>query len=138
MKHLFSAALAAITLSISAPASADVLSTLQGATLADIRQAEAIYAANPQVPTAQAAGQCLAWADAVLSAPTAPITLNLAVPKGIVSTIADLDVALSTPLGVPPALEAFNKNCGWYVEDLKAQAAAHAGGLGIKVFGLHL
>ncbi len=123
-----------------APAYADILSQLQGAALSDVKQAEAIYAANPQVPTAPAATQCLGWMDVTLSSPNAPITLNLAVPKGVISGIADLDVALSVAgtNNMTPLVDAFNKNCGWYVEDLKAQAAVHAGGLGLNIFGLKL
>lgn len=137
MKRLF--LIGAAVLALSTAAQADVLSAVKEFTLADVKQAEAIYAANPTVPTAPAAGQCLSWLDTVLSAPNAPVNFNLAVPVGVASTIADIDVALFTAnSGLSPAVVEFNKNCGAYIEDLKAAAAVHAGGLGIKVFGLHL
>ncbi len=141
MKRILFAAVAVMLASCSAaPAYADILSQLQGAALSDVKQAEAIYAANPSVPTAPAASQCLGWMDVTLSSPNAPITLNLAVPKGVISGIADLDVALSVAgtNNMTPLVDAFNKNCGWYVEDLKAQAAVHAGGIGLNIFGLKL
>lgn len=107
-------------------ANADIVSTLQGASLRDVKTAEAVYNANPMVPTYGAAMQCLQWADGILSSPNAPITLNVLPPTGVVSGIADLDVALSEGNNISPVVEAFNQNCGWYVEDLKAQAAVHA------------
>jgi hypothetical protein len=121
----------------SAPAQGDVLGFLQGATLADIKTAEAIYAANPTVPTAPAAAQCLGWADAQLSSGIQN-PFNVQVPTGVVSSIADLDVALSTANTTPPIINEFNKNCAWYVEQLKAEAVVHAGGIGFNIFGLKL
>jgi hypothetical protein len=135
LKTIFASVLA-LGLTVGA-ANADPLSVLQGASLKDVKQAEAIYAANPQVPTYQAATQCLTWADGVLSSPNAPITLGVLPPEGVVSGIADLDVALTTTGTVPPIVDDFNKNCGWYVEDLKAAAAAHASG-NFVLFGLKL
>lgn len=137
MKSVFYGALVALSLAAVPASAADLFTTLQTATLADVKAAEAVYAANPTVPTYKAATQCLGWADSVLSASggvTSPF--NLVAPKGIVSVIADADVALSTAnAGVPPIVDAFNENCGWYVEDLKAQAVAHGAGtfLGIKL-----
>lgn len=106
-------------------ANADIVSTLQGASLRDVKTAEAVYTANPTVPTYGAAMQCLNWADGVLSAPGAPITLNVLPPTGVVSGIADLDVAISEGNNIQPIVDQFNQNCGWYVEDLKAQAIVH-------------
>lgn len=121
------------------PAFADPLSAIKSFSLNDVKAAEAAYAANPSVPTYKAAVQCLGWVDATLSAPGAPLNLNLVVPVGAVSAIADLDIALSTAnQGLPPVVLDFNQNCGGYIEDLKAEAAVHAGGIGLNVFGLHL
>lgn len=127
------------SLACAAPASAqsnDVFGWLQTATLTDVQTAEAIYAANPGVPTAPAATQCLGWVSGVLSSGVqAPFTLEA--PTGIASSVADLDVALSSgDAGVPPIVEQFNKNCGWYVEDLKAEAAAVAAKRTSLFFGL--
>lgn len=130
-------AAAALALSAAAPAAAatDPLSALQGFTLSDVQQAQAIYAANPSVPTYAAATQCLGWMNATLSKPNAGLTLNLSPVKGIASGIADLDVALNTASNsLPPIVLAFNQNCGGYIEDLKAEAAqtvANSGFLGI-------
>lgn len=132
MKFL-QAPLIALTVSLSAhAANADPLSTIQAFTLNDVKQAEAIYAANPSVPTYQAATQCLGWLDTTISASggTNPLG-NLAAPAGVASTVADLDVALNSSQSVPPIVYQFNAACGGYVEDLKAQAAkAAAGGVG--------
>lgn len=121
------AAIAALSFTaLAAPASAavDPLSALQGFTLADVQQAQAIYAANPSVPTYAAATQCLGWMNATLSKPNAGLTINLSPIKGVASGIADLDVALNTANnGLPPIVLAFNQNCGGYIEDLKAEAA---------------
>lgn len=133
IKFILASALA-LGLSVSS-ANADALSTLQHSTLQDVRQAEAIYAANTTIPTYAAAEQCLSWADATLSSPNAPITLGVLPPEGVVSTIADLDVALSTQVNIPPIVDEFNAHCGWYTEDLKAQAAMHAT---IHLFGFNI
>lgn len=124
--------------SCTAPAFADPLSALQNFTLSDVKQAEVIYAANPEVQTAPSALVCLGWLDATLSAPGAPITFGLVAPKGAVSALADLDVALyNENNGIPKAVIAFNTNCGAYVENLKAAAVAHAGPT-LSIFGLRL
>lgn len=121
-----------------APASADPLSDIKAFTLTDVKTAETIYASNPSVPTYAAATQCLGYLDATLSQPGAPVTFgNLAAPQGAVSAIADLDVALNSATnGLSPVVLMFNQNCGGYIEDLKAEAAVRAGGLGVNLFGI--
>jgi hypothetical protein len=117
----------------------DPAAALRNFTLADVQQAQSIYVANPSVPTAPAALECLSWGVETLQAAPAGITLGatLETPKGIASSVADLDVALNTASGaVPPILLSFNQNCGGYIEDLKAEAAAHAGSFGVNLFGL--
>jgi hypothetical protein len=107
---------------------ADPLAAIQAFTLNDVKAAEAVYAANPSVPTAPAATACLSYLDTTLSAaPTGSTVSGLAVPQGVASTVADLDVALNAANGgLPPVVLQFNGACGAYIEDLKAEAAAAA------------
>lgn len=139
MKLRILSALSAFGLTVLAGhAFADPLSALKSFTLNDVKTAEAVYAANPGVPTYHAATVCLGFLDTTLSAPGAPATLTLYAPAGAVSAIADLDVALDTASqGLPPIVLAFNDACGGYIEDLKAEAAQHAVGFALP-FGLHL
>lgn len=126
-----------LTLTAASPAVADPLDAIKAFTLNDVKTAETIYAANPTVPTYTAATQCLGYLDSTLSAPNAPVTFGeLSAPQGVISAVADLDVAVnSVNNGLPPVVLAFNQNCGAYVEDLKAEAAAHAL---ITIFGVKL
>lgn len=125
---------------LSAPANADPLATIQAFTITDVKTAEAIYAANPSVPTYAAATQCLGYMDATLSAQGGQATIgSLTAPKGVASAIADLDVALnSANTGLSPVVLSFNQNCGGYIEDLKAEVAKVSVQGGISIFGLHL
>ena len=122
------------------PSYADPLSDIKAFTLSDVKTAESIYAANPSVPTFAAANQCLGYLDETLSQTNTSTTFgDLSVPKGAVSTIADIDVALNTATnGLSPIVLTFNQNCGAYIEDLKAETAKHTIGLGVNLFGLHL
>ena len=143
MKNILFAGLTIATLglgSISAEAATDPLSVLKQAGLNDVKQAEAIYAANPTVPTYKAATQCLGYLDTTLSNATpGTVVGSLMVPKGIVSTIADLDVAVNTANGgLSSAVIDFNANCGGYIEDLKAEVANTVVTGGINIFGLKL
>lgn len=131
----------AIICGMAAPAFAgtDPLAALQAFTLNDIKAAEAVYASNPSVPTYAAATQCLGYLDATLSQAGSGASVgSLTVPKGIASGIADLDVALNSGAkGLNPAVVDFNANCGGYIEDLKAEAAAITAAGGISIFGIH-
>jgi hypothetical protein len=103
----------------------DPLAQVQSFALSDVQAAQAEYAANPSVPTYGAATECLSWMNSELSGPNAPLNIQLAVPKGVVSGVADIDVGLNTAnSGLPKIVLQFNQNCGGYVEDLKAEAAA--------------
>lgn len=135
---LLALSLCAASMLAIAPASADPLSDIKAFTLTDVKTAETIYASNPSVPTYAAATQCLGYLDATLSQPGAPITFgNLSAPQGIVSTVADLDVALNSATnGLSPIVLTFNQNCGGYIEDLKAEAAQNASSF--VLFGVKL
>jgi hypothetical protein len=119
--------------------SSDPLAAIQSFTLADVQAAQAIYAANPTVPTYGAATQCLNYLNTTLSATGSPsVGVMLAAPKGIVSAVADLDVALNAANnGLPSQVVSFNQNCAPYVEDLKAEAAKLAAS-NFTIFGLKL
>ena len=138
MKKFLLALASVALLGTASVANADPLSDIKTFTLNDVKTAESIYAANPSVPTYAAATQCLGFLDATLSQPGAPISVGaLTAPKGVVSTVADLDVALNTASnGLSPAVLTFNQNCGAYVEDLKAETAKKVGGLGVNLFGV--
>lgn len=128
----------AVALSPAAHAGNDPLSKIQSFTLTDVKAAEAIYAANPSVPTYGAATQCLGYLDTTLSQTGAGSVGSLTVPKGVASAVADIDVALNgTTTGLSPAVVTFNQSCGAYIEDLKAEGAAIAAKVGVTLpFGI--
>lgn len=139
MKRLALAACVA-TLCFAAPARADsfdLFSWFQTVSVADVQKGLAIYAANPNVPTYKVATQCLTWGEGVLTS-QGNNAFNLQAPVGVVSTIADIDVALNgQSSALPQIVYDFNENCGAYKEDLIAQAAALAGKRGASIlFGL--
>jgi hypothetical protein len=123
----------------SSTSSSDPLAAIQSFTLADVQAAQAIYAANPTVPTYGAATQCLGYLNTTLSATGAPsVGVMLSAPVGVASAVADLDVALNAANnGLPTQVVAFNQNCAPYVEDLKAEAAKLAAS-NFTIFGLKL
>lgn len=120
-----------------ANAFADPLAAVQAFTLNDVKAAEAVYAANPSVPTAPAATQCLSYLDTALSAAPAGTPFSgLTAPQGVASAVADIDVALNQAnAGLSPVVVQFNSACGGYIEDLKAEAAVVAA-KNFTVFGI--